>query len=102
MLAERLGISESKLSTAKLGSTKKMILIARVPISSKYNGSWVDTSVTQVSKKKARLMVVEDEPKKGTARKESKGSGMVMRDDTCDSSLADALEKRSLMEKPLP
>jgi hypothetical protein len=39
MLAERLGMRESKPSTAKLGRRKKMILIARVPTSSKYSGS---------------------------------------------------------------
>lgn len=82
MLAERLGIKESKPSTAKLGSTKKMILIIRVPTSSKYNGSWVDTRVTQVRRKKARLTVVDEEPKNGTARKDSSGSGMVIKDET--------------------
>lgn len=62
----------------------------------------METSVTQVRRKKARLIVVEDEPKNGTARKESKGSGMVMRCVTCDKTLEDVLEKRSLMEKPRP
>jgi hypothetical protein len=58
--------------------------------------------VIQVRRKKARLTVVEEEPKNGTARKESKGSGTVMSDDTCDKSLADVLEKRSPMEKLRP
>jgi hypothetical protein len=47
-------------------------------------------------------MVVDEEPKNGTARKESNGSGKVMREVTCDKTLAEVLEKRSLMEKPRP
>ena len=82
MLADMLGSKVSKPSVNRLGSTKKTNPIAKVPKSSRYKGSWVDSKVIQGKRKKARLMVVEDEPKKGMARKDSRGNGMVRSDDS--------------------
>lgn len=96
MLEERLGTRASKARKPRLGNKKNKSLIARVPYISTCKGSWDHTTAVQLSQKKAKLTVVEVDPKKGRARKDRKGRGSDIMDEVLDMMVVYVFQTKSV------